>query len=164
MDKNLFPPCPHCRYEVDLVNMADETPTRSTRFPRGLDDRFTNYRDERDMTNSEALRSLVRTGLEEETADESDAGGAGGGGARGLLGSLLTGARQSRGTHLGIGMILLFLHFGLSLSPTVDYLLLAVTGAYALSAVFGYVEVVRARYDPEPAAPGGRADTDDVEA
>ena len=54
--------------------MADDTPTRSTRFPSGLDDRFVEYRDGRDMTNSEALRSLVRTGLEHEQGVAADGG------------------------------------------------------------------------------------------
>jgi hypothetical protein len=57
------------RFAVDSVNMAQDTPTRSTRFPGDLDDRFEDYRDERDMTNSEALRSLVRTGLDYENGE-----------------------------------------------------------------------------------------------
>jgi len=59
---------------VYLVDMADRPPVRSTRLKEGLDERFTDYRDERDMTNSEALRALVRFGLEQadEEPDDSD--------------------------------------------------------------------------------------------
>lgn len=150
MDKNVIPPCLLCRTEVHGVNMAESTPTRSTRFPEGLDERFTEYRDERDMTNSEALRSLVRAGLEErtETADNNDEAG---GRPSGLIGSLLYDTRRSRGRNLGISMILLVLYFGLALPTAVNYVVLAVVSAYALSAVFGYVELYRAWHDPDPA-------------
>lgn len=47
--------------------MADSPPARSSRFPEELDDKFVDYRDERGMTNSEALRSLVRSGLQSES-------------------------------------------------------------------------------------------------
>ena len=50
--------------------MADSQPTRATRLPETLDERYTEFRDERGMTNSEALRALIRSGLEVETADE----------------------------------------------------------------------------------------------
>ena len=131
--------------------MAESTPTRSTRFPEGLDERFTEYRDERDMTNSEALRSLVRAGLQEETEPDNPESDAGGSRPSGLIGSLLYDARRSRGRNLGISFILLALYFGLALPTVVNYVVLGVAAAYLLSALFGCVELYRAWHDPDPA-------------
>lgn len=51
--------------------MADSNRTHATRLPDGLEERYSSYRDERDMTDSEALRSLIRSGLDDlEAADE----------------------------------------------------------------------------------------------
>ena len=46
--------------------MAQRNPTRSTRLPDGLDDEFTEFKDSKDMTSSEALRTLIRDGLAEK--------------------------------------------------------------------------------------------------
>ena len=46
--------------------MAQRNPTRSTRLPDGLDDEFTDFKDDKDMTSSEALRTLIRDGLAEK--------------------------------------------------------------------------------------------------
>ena len=46
--------------------MAQRNPTRSTRLPDGLDDEFTDFKDSKDMTSSEALRTLIRDGLAEK--------------------------------------------------------------------------------------------------
>ena len=46
--------------------MAQRNPTRSTRLPDGLDDEFTEFKDDKDMTSSEALRTLIRDGLAEK--------------------------------------------------------------------------------------------------
>ena len=46
--------------------MAKDNPTRGTRLPDEMDDEFQRYRDEKEMNNSEALRELVRLGLEVE--------------------------------------------------------------------------------------------------
>jgi hypothetical protein len=54
--------------------MADKQPTRSTRLPETLDERYTEYRDDKGMTNSEALRSLVRAGLEAKAEEEESSG------------------------------------------------------------------------------------------
>lgn len=43
---------------------------RGVRLPEGLDDDFTSFRDERDMTNSEALRTLVRDGLRDDDDEQ----------------------------------------------------------------------------------------------
>jgi len=48
--------------------MGEDNPTRATRFPNDMDEKFVEYRDDRDMTSSEALRTLVRRGLEAEQA------------------------------------------------------------------------------------------------
>ena len=52
--------------------MADSNKTRATRLPDETDENFQEYRDENDMTNSEALRSLIRAGLEEANKDPLD--------------------------------------------------------------------------------------------
>jgi hypothetical protein len=52
--------------------MAENQPTRSTRLRGDLDGRFTEYRDNNGMSSSEALRSLVRTGLDYEDGDLVD--------------------------------------------------------------------------------------------
>jgi hypothetical protein len=46
--------------------MPKDSPTRSTRFSGNLDDKFETYRDENNLSNSEALRQLVQTGIEAE--------------------------------------------------------------------------------------------------
>ena len=43
--------------------MAKENSTRTTRLSGELDERYEDYRDELDMTDAEALRSLIRDGL-----------------------------------------------------------------------------------------------------
>jgi hypothetical protein len=49
--------------------MASESSTRTTRLSGELDERYEEYRDSRDMTDAEALRVLIRTGLEAEEDD-----------------------------------------------------------------------------------------------
>lgn len=46
--------------------MADSNPTRGARLPDDLEEEFGTYRDEHDKTNSEAVRDLLRRGLEAE--------------------------------------------------------------------------------------------------
>ena len=46
--------------------MAEKNPTRATRLPDGLDEEFLEFKDENDMTSSEALRNLIREGLTEK--------------------------------------------------------------------------------------------------
>lgn len=43
---------------------------RGTRLPNDLDSEFVEYRDEREINDSEAVRNLVRAGLEAERADD----------------------------------------------------------------------------------------------
>lgn len=52
--------------------MASENPTRGTRLPENLDEEFEEFRDTNDMTNSEALRTLVREGLEQKRSGPLD--------------------------------------------------------------------------------------------
>jgi hypothetical protein len=55
--------------------MTQKSSTRTTRIKGELDKKYEEYRDENDMTDSEALRSLVRAGLDAETgADGGDQG------------------------------------------------------------------------------------------
>jgi len=46
--------------------MAESKKTRAVHFRAEMDREFQQFRDERDMTTSEALRTLVRDGLEED--------------------------------------------------------------------------------------------------
>jgi len=50
--------------------MADSNPTRGARLPDELDDQFQEYRDERNQTNSEAVRDLLGRGLESERREQ----------------------------------------------------------------------------------------------
>jgi hypothetical protein len=50
--------------------MGDRPPTRGARLREGLDEDFQEYRDEHQMTDTEALRDLVRTGLEANKEDQ----------------------------------------------------------------------------------------------
>ena len=44
--------------------MAEESSTRTTRLSGELSKRYENYRDENDMTDAEAMRSLIRSSLD----------------------------------------------------------------------------------------------------
>jgi len=50
--------------------MAKDNTTRGTRLPDEMDADFEAYRDANEMNNSEALRELVGTGLDEKRNDE----------------------------------------------------------------------------------------------
>lgn len=52
--------------------MPEQSSTRGTRLKGELDERYEEYRDDNDMTDSEALRSLVRAGLDAENGSDSD--------------------------------------------------------------------------------------------
>ena len=49
--------------------MADGSKTRSARLPGELNSQVEQYTEQQGMTNSEALRHLIRAGLEAETED-----------------------------------------------------------------------------------------------
>lgn len=49
--------------------MADGSKTRSARLPEELNRQVEQYTEQQGMTNSEALRHLIRAGLEAETED-----------------------------------------------------------------------------------------------
>ena len=57
--------------ERDIRNMAEDSSTRTTRLTGELDDRYEEYRDERDMTDAEAIRALLRSGLDEQAPKPS---------------------------------------------------------------------------------------------
>lgn len=48
----------------------DESKTRTTRLKGDLDERYQSFRDRNDMTDSEAMRSLVRKGLNADSTNE----------------------------------------------------------------------------------------------
>ena len=50
--------------------MADRSNTRAARLPGELDSKVEQYIEQEGMTNSEALRHLIRAGLEAEVNDE----------------------------------------------------------------------------------------------
>ena len=54
--------------------MADNPPTRATRLPNGMDEEFLDFKEQNDMTNSEALRALIRDGLEEKREQQQSRG------------------------------------------------------------------------------------------
>jgi hypothetical protein len=66
---------------------------RGTRLPNDLDSEFVEYRDEREINDSEAVRNLVRAGLEAERAegeeDEIDEARAGTGAATQVTAGIL---------------------------------------------------------------------------
>ena len=51
--------------------MAEDSSTRTTRLSGELDERYEQYRDERDMTDAEAIRALLRSGLDEQAPKPS---------------------------------------------------------------------------------------------
>lgn len=55
-----------------LRNMSQESSTRTTRLKGELDERYEEYRDQNDMTDSEAMRSLVRKGLDDSGREISN--------------------------------------------------------------------------------------------
>jgi len=50
--------------------MPDRSNTRAARLPGELDSKVEQYVEQQGMTNSEALRHLIRAGLEAEVSDE----------------------------------------------------------------------------------------------
>lgn len=50
--------------------MADGSKTRSARLPGELNSQVEQYTEQQGMTNSEALRHLIRAGLDAEVSDE----------------------------------------------------------------------------------------------
>lgn len=50
--------------------MADGSKTRSARLPEELNSQVEQYTEQQGMTNSEALRHLIRAGLDAEVSDE----------------------------------------------------------------------------------------------
>ena len=50
--------------------MADRSNTRAARLPGELDSKVEQYTEQQGMTNSEALRHLIRAGLDAEVNDE----------------------------------------------------------------------------------------------
>lgn len=50
--------------------MADGSKTRSARLPDELNSQVEQYTEQQGMTNSEALRHLIRAGLDAEVSDE----------------------------------------------------------------------------------------------
>ena len=61
-----MPGAPQMKDAADICKMPKDSPTRSTRFSGDLDDKFETYRDENNLSNSEALRQLVQSGIEAE--------------------------------------------------------------------------------------------------
>lgn len=54
---------------------ADTGKVRGSRLPNDLDERFVEYRDDRDINNAQAVRNLMRIGLEEENTQDDPSSG-----------------------------------------------------------------------------------------
>lgn len=122
--------------------MAAESSTRTTRLSGDLDDRYIEYRDGNDMTDAEALRHLIRTGLEEAQKDAVDRleeahDRQHPGRPDTMLAGLLYDARDLRHSAVLISGVL-FVAYSMFASP-LSYGFLAVSGAYAVAAVLGFV-------------------------
>jgi Flp pilus assembly protein TadB len=114
--------------------MAKDSPTRSTRFKEDLDDEFEKYRDTNDMSNSEALRSLVRSGMERERQDPLDDR------PDTRLAGLLWDAR--RDIHLFVLIALVATTASLLTTGVVSSGFLIVAAGYALTVVVGAIDAV----------------------
>jgi len=112
--------------------MARESPTRSTRFPADLDDDFETYRNVNDMTNSEALRSLVRKGMNEVRSDPLDDR------PSGLLSGLLWDARHDFHTFVLVTLVSLLLTV-VTTSP-LSWVFSGVAFLYALTVAVGAID------------------------
>jgi hypothetical protein len=114
--------------------MAGDRPTRSTRFPEAVDDEFEMFRDVNDMSNSEALRELVKTGLEEKKKhpldDRPDT----------RLAGLLWDAR--RDIHTFVLIAVLSLAAGVFSTGLASSLFLAVAAGYGLTIFVGAVDAL----------------------
>lgn len=114
--------------------MADNTSTRTTRLSGDLDDRFTKYRGDNDMTNSEALRVLVRSGLAEANTDPLDDR------PDGLLAGLLWDAR--RDIHNFVLITVLSLGFSMLTTGVISLGFLTLAGSYALTVLVGAIDAL----------------------
>lgn len=99
-----------------------------------MEDEFTDYRDEKDMNNAEALRELVRAGLSEKRADPLDDR------PDGLLAGLLWDARRDIHTFVLISLVAVGLSF--LTGGLVSAGFLTVAGLYALTVVVGAIDVL----------------------
>jgi len=112
--------------------MAKDSPTRSTRFNEDLDDDFEKFRDVNDMTNSEAVRTLVRTGMDEVRSDPLDDR------PDGLLAGLLWDARRDFHTFVLVALVALLL--STLTAPPVSWVFSGVAFLYALSVAVGAID------------------------
>jgi len=114
--------------------MADNTSTRTTRLSGDLDGRFVEYRDDNDMTNSEALRVLVRSGLAEANTDPLDDR------PDGTLAGLLWDAR--RDIHTFVLITVLSLGFSMLTTGVISLGFLTLAGSYALTVLVGAIDAL----------------------
>ena len=110
---------------------SDGTP-RTARLTGDLDDNFETYRDAKDMNNSEALRELVRVGLEEKRADPLDDR------PDTLLAGLLWDARRDLHTFVLIALVATGLSFLTTGVVSTGFLIVA--GLYALTVTVGAID------------------------
>lgn len=109
--------------------MAKDNPTRATRLPDEMDADLQAYRDEKEMNNSEALRELIRSGLNEKRSDPLDDR------PSGLLAGLLWDARRDFHTFVLVGLVAVLLS---TLTSGIPSLLFgAVAVLYALTVAVG---------------------------
>jgi len=120
--------------------MAEERSTRGVSLSGELDDKLVAYRDRNDMTTSEAIRSLLRTALEETERDEGQIAESDPDRPDTVRAALLYDAESMKHDALLISGVFtaLFALFALPFGLEVLFLLPAV--AYALTAFVGYAE------------------------
>jgi hypothetical protein len=99
-----------------------------------MEEEFTDYRDEKDMNNAEALRELVRAGLSEKRADPLDDR------PDTRLAGLLWDAR--RDLHTFVLITVLSLAFWSLTTGLVSLLFLTVSVLYALTVTVGTIDAV----------------------
>jgi len=112
--------------------MAEDSPTRSTRFGEDLDDDFEKFRDVNDMTNSEALRNLVRRGMDDVRSDPLDDR------PSGLLSGLLWDARHDFHTFVLVTLVAVLL--STLTTGVVSWVFSGVAFLYAFTVAVGAVD------------------------
>jgi len=114
--------------------MSERATTRAARLPGDLDEDFEAYRDAKEMSNSEALRELVRTGIDQKKQHPLDDR------PDGTLAGLLWDAR--RDIHLFVLIALVATTASLLTTGVVSSGFLIVAAGYALTVVVGAIDAV----------------------
>ena len=110
--------------------MAEESKTRAFRLPPSLNERVEQYKDEQGMTASEALRDLVRSGLDSKQNSRPNT----------PLRALLYDAAGMKHRALVFAAVFVAVFALVSLPLGLEVLFLVPAAGYALTAVVGFLE------------------------